>query len=66
MDTSDYKRRVIALITGKDATLKQWDEMASAVLAASEGCDADLHPTEIDRAIMTPEEFKEYHDKVET
>ena len=60
MDTRDYKRRVVNLFCNGQPTLAQWEEMAAAVLFASEGCDTDLHPTEIDKSIMTPEEYAEY------
>lgn len=59
MNVEEYRAKVIALFRGGVATDRQWDLMAEAVLAASEG-ESDVR--EIDAAIMTAGEFAEVYD----
>jgi hypothetical protein len=50
MSIDEYKRRVIALFASRKATPKQWDEMADAVLRASE--DECCNTLCIDAAVL--------------
>ena len=64
MQIDDYKRRVVALfkssmLKNSCATSEQWDEMANAVLDASE--DTRVSTKAIDRRILTGKEFEEYY-----
>ncbi|MFA5262229.1 MAG: hypothetical protein WC378_00280 [Opitutaceae bacterium] len=55
MTCDEYKAAAIRLFRDGNPTDEQWDEMAEAVLAASENHDAT---PAIDRVIM-PEEYTE-------
>lgn len=52
MDSGEYKTRVLTLFRSGEATPGQWDELATLVLYASEGDNAETEL--IDTSILGP------------
>jgi hypothetical protein len=59
MDIKEYQQKVRAFIEKGDITEEQWKEITNAILNASEGAYGQA--MEIDRSILSPEEFDEFY-----